>query len=174
MLRNSINHLIKTPAKCIAAGIFLCLLVMACSTPEKIGSAVVPARLTPDDNITLRNLLTDITQAPVRDTILIKHYHSHDDCWSTNRYKVSPDVIGRVMRLNKWLTDFGTNNPHITVLQIRQPGSGPLKFIKRNYDVKVDVKSVLLQFPMFGKQVCNLVWLIMPDGTLHKKYAPIR
>ncbi len=149
--------------------LFIFFVITACNTSRETNqSRVIPARLTAGDNYKLRQLLTAITNKPVSDTILIKHYHSHDDCWSTYRYRVAPDVLGGVMRLNKWLETYAAYNPHVTVLQIRQPGSGPLKYIKRNYNVKVDIKKTLLQFPMFSKQGCNVVWLIMPDGTLYK------
>lgn len=149
--------------------LFIFSVIPGCNTSrEGSQSPVVPAKLTAEDNDKLRQILAAITNAPVNDTILIKHYHSHDDCWSTYRYRVAPDVLGSVMRLNKWLETYAAYNPHITVLQIRQPGSGPLKYIKRNYNVKVDIKKALLQFPMFSKQDCNVVWLIMPDGTLYQ------
>lgn len=149
--------------------LFIFSVITGCNSSREGGqSPVVPAKLTAEDNDKLRQLLAAITNAPVNDTILIKHYHSHDDCWSTYRYRVAPDVLGSVMRLNKWLETYAAYNPHITVLQIRQPGSGPLKYIKRNYNVKVDIKKALLQFPMFSKQDCNVVWLIMPDGTLYQ------
>jgi hypothetical protein len=150
--------------------LMVCIITGCKTTGSTTGNEemVIPSKLTVAEYNTLRTLLETITHTPVRDTFLVKHYHSHDDCWSTSRYRVSPDVLGGVMRLEKWLKNFATNNPHITVLQVRQPGSGPLKYIKRNYDVKVDIRKSLLQFPMFGKQPCGIVWLVMPDGTLHQ------
>lgn len=163
------NLLIHITVKWTMIVLFIFFVTPGCNTSrENNQSPVIPAKLTAEDNYKLRQLLTAITNEPVGDTILIKHYHSHDDCWSTYRYRVAPDVLGSVMRLNKWLETYATYNPHVSVLQIRQPGSGPLKYIKRNYNVKVDIKKTLLQFPMFSKQDCNVVWLMMPDGTLYK------
>lgn len=170
MLSAGIQQLFVILRNSIIGCLLVSSLIAGCKTTGSTVSTktIIPSKLTVAEYSALRTLLEAITHEPVQDTFLVKHYHSHDDCWSTSRYRVSPDVLGGVMRLEKWLKNFAANNPHVTVLQVRQPGSGPLKYIKRNYDVKVDIKKSLLEFPMFGKQACGIVWLVMPDGTLHQ------
>lgn len=163
----SAHRIVKLAIACF----LLSFIVLSCKTARETGNVAhmpVPDKLTPEENHKLRQLLTGITNATISDTFLIKHYHSHDDCWSTRRYQFNPDVLGNIKRQEKWFESYARMNPHITVLQVRQPGSGPLKYIKRNYNVKVDIKKTLLQFPMFAEQPCNIVWLVMPDGTLYK------
>jgi hypothetical protein len=138
---------------------------------QNVTVGVVPSYLSNTEIHELRNLLSKITNSNLSDTFLIKHYHNYDDCWSTSRYMYRPDVLGNIKRLQKWLNNFEKNNPTMNVLQVRQPGSGALRIIKRNYDVKVDTKKELLQFAMFGKHECNIVWLVFPNGYVRRMSA---
>jgi len=160
---------------CFMALFVFMTMAESCTTTSKLYRFDDPnkfavGQLTDSTFTALRKYLTNSTNAPLKDTIIIKYDYNHETCWNLLDQSEDDHIMSLVREDHDKVRQVVASRRHVSVFNFREPGNSLNKFKKWNNLIIVDNSKTLLNLLFKERCTCGNSIILLPD----KRYVFLR
>jgi len=113
----------------------------------------------------VKKYLSNFSQKPIQDTIIIKYDYNNETCWNTlDKMMTEEEIKRKVFHIQTSYEALLSTRPGVSFFEFREPGENINKITKFNSSIILDKDLELYKFFFEEKCRCGNSILILPDG----------
>ena len=154
---------------------FIILYMLGCSPAKKLyrsndKNKISSEKLSDSTFANLKNYLTSITKAQLKDTIIIKYDYNNETCWDELDKRSDDYVIPFITANQERVKSLLTLRNNVSIFAFREPGVNFNKIKKWDKSIIIDSDRYLFNMLFKERSTCGNSIIVLPDG----RYVVIR
>lgn len=111
----------------------------------------------------LKQLLSDLSKLPVKDTLFIKYDFNRETCWDMTDQKDDVYIRDMIQFAQQRVQETSIKRPGVSIFRLREKGNSINKLISRDGSILIDIHKKIFHLLFKKRSLCGSSIIILPD-----------